>query len=59
MADKDPPNPTFRLPDPALVSRTMADVAERGQRIVSDFLKRQAGESPTRIRSRSAMPSSR
>ncbi|NGM23437.1 class I poly(R)-hydroxyalkanoic acid synthase [Roseomonas stagni] len=32
----------FRLPDPALVSRTMADVAERGQRIVTDFLKRQA-----------------
>ncbi|WP_198373461.1 PHA/PHB synthase family protein [Roseomonas rosulenta] len=47
MADKTPSNPaTFRLPDPALVSRTMADVAERGQRIVSDFLKRQAGESP-------------
>jgi polyhydroxyalkanoate synthase len=32
---------SFRLPDPALVSRTMADVAERGQRIVTDFLKRQ------------------
>ena len=32
----------FRLPDPALVTRTMADVAERGQRIVNDFLKRQA-----------------
>ncbi|KAA2212642.1 PHA/PHB synthase family protein [Teichococcus oryzae] len=32
----------FRMPDPALVSRTMADVAERGQRIVADFLKRQA-----------------
>jgi polyhydroxyalkanoate synthase len=46
MADKDPSNPAFRLPDPALVSRTMADVAERGQRIVSEFLKRQAGESP-------------
>ena len=46
MADKTPSNPAFRLPDPALVSRTMADVAERGQRIVSDFLKRQAGESP-------------
>ncbi len=30
-----------RLPDPALVSRTMADVAERGQRIVVDFLRRQ------------------
>ncbi|WP_372624777.1 PHA/PHB synthase family protein [Falsiroseomonas sp.] len=35
---------SFRLPDPALVSRTMADVAERGQRIVADFLKRQAGD---------------
>jgi polyhydroxyalkanoate synthase len=34
----------FRLPDPAVVSRTMADVAERGQRIVTDFLKRQAGD---------------
>lgn len=34
--------PDFRLPDPAIVSRTMADVAERGQRIVNDFLKRQA-----------------
>ena len=45
MADKDPTNPVnFRLPDPAVVSRTMADVAERGQRIVTDFLKRQAEE---------------
>ncbi|MBR0683597.1 class I poly(R)-hydroxyalkanoic acid synthase [Roseomonas eburnea] len=44
MADKESPSAaSFRLPDPALVSRTMADVAERGQRIVSDFLKRQAG----------------
>jgi len=44
MAEKENPNGTsFRLPDPAVVSRTMADVAERGQRIVSDFLKRQAG----------------
>ncbi len=51
MADKNDKTPTaFRLPDPALVSRTMADVAERGQRIVSDFLKRQAGSPPTRIR---------
>ncbi|MBP0446804.1 class I poly(R)-hydroxyalkanoic acid synthase [Roseomonas sp. SSH11] len=33
----------FRLPDPALVSRTMADVAERGQRIVAEFLRRQGG----------------
>ena len=44
MPENDNPSATsFRLPDPALVSRTMADVAERGQRIVTDFLKRQAG----------------
>ena len=36
----------FRLPDPALVTRTMAEVAERGQRIVTDFLKRQARAAP-------------
>jgi len=41
MAQDDTPS-GFRLPDPAVVSRTMADVAERGQRIVQDFLKRQA-----------------
>ncbi len=34
----------FRMPDPAIVSRTMADVAERGQRIVAEFLKRQNRE---------------
>ena len=33
--------PKLRLPDPAVVSRTMADVAERGQRIVAEFLRRQ------------------
>ncbi|MCE2921621.1 MAG: class I poly(R)-hydroxyalkanoic acid synthase [Roseomonas sp.] len=32
------------MPDPALVGRTMADVAERSQRIVADFLKRQADQ---------------
>jgi polyhydroxyalkanoate synthase subunit PhaC len=42
MAESD--NTSFRLPDPALVSRTMADVAERSQRIVADFLKRQADQ---------------
>jgi len=47
MADDKTPNhpspdlPGFRLPDPALVTRTMSEVAERGQRIVADFLKRQ------------------
>jgi polyhydroxyalkanoate synthase len=40
--DKLPDNPHFRMPDPELVTRTMAEVAERGQRIVLDFLKRQS-----------------
>ena len=38
---------SFRLPDPAVVSRTMADVAERGQRLVTDFLRRQAEDGTT------------
>ena len=45
---KDKPGqdgPNFNLPDPALVTRTMAEVAERGQRIVGDFLRRQSEES--------------
>lgn len=43
MSDTPPVKPPeFNLPDPALVSRTMAEVAERGQRIVQDFLKRQS-----------------
>jgi polyhydroxyalkanoate synthase subunit PhaC len=47
MADNNAPEPPhFALPDPALVSRTMADVAERSQRIVADFLRRQSDESP-------------
>ncbi|MBX9698075.1 MAG: class I poly(R)-hydroxyalkanoic acid synthase [Acetobacteraceae bacterium] len=43
MADQTPPEQRqpFRMPDPALVTRTMSEVAERGQRIVADFLKRQ------------------
>ena len=43
MADKNNKDtPQFGLPDPALITRTMAEVAERGQRIVADFLRRQA-----------------
>jgi polyhydroxyalkanoate synthase len=38
---------SFRLPDPAVVTRTMADVAERSQRIVTDFLKRQSNDAAT------------
>ncbi len=37
--------PEFRLPDPASMGRTMAEVAERSQRIVGDFLRRQAEDS--------------
>jgi polyhydroxyalkanoate synthase len=31
----------FKLPDPAIVGRSMADIAERSQRIVNEWLKRQ------------------
>ena len=31
----------FKTPDPETVSRSMADIAERSQRIASDWLKRQ------------------
>jgi polyhydroxyalkanoate synthase len=34
----------FKLPDPAAVGRSMADIAERSQRIVSEWLKRQGQE---------------
>ncbi len=46
MADPEKPDPGFKLPDPAEFSRTMTDVAERSQRIVSEWLKRQADEKP-------------
>jgi len=42
MAENEITETPFRLPDPTLVSRTMAEVAERSQRIVGEFLKRQA-----------------
>ena len=34
----------FRLPDPAVFGRSMADIAERSQRIVTEWLKRQGEE---------------
>ena len=36
-----PSGTDFKLPDPSAVSRSMADIAERSQRIVSEWLKRQ------------------
>ena len=45
MAEKDKTETTgFKLPDPAEIGRSMADIAERSQRLVSDWLKRQASE---------------
>ena len=45
MADSEKPeSPLFKLPDPATVGRSMADIAERSQRIVGDWLKRQSQE---------------
>ena len=34
----------FNLPDPAVVGRSMADIAERSQRLVAEWLKRQGHE---------------
>jgi len=43
MADvQKPETAPFRLPDPAEVGRSMADIAERSQRIVAEWLKRQS-----------------
>jgi polyhydroxyalkanoate synthase len=40
MAD-DKAGQSFKMPDPAMLSRNMADIASRSQRIVMEFLKRQ------------------
>jgi polyhydroxyalkanoate synthase subunit PhaC len=37
----------FKLPDPAEIGRSMADIAERSQRIVGEWLKRQTSEEHT------------
>ncbi|MBV8456636.1 MAG: class I poly(R)-hydroxyalkanoic acid synthase, partial [Acetobacteraceae bacterium] len=42
-----PESAGFKLPDPAEVGRSMADIAERSQRIVSDWLRRQAQREPS------------
>jgi polyhydroxyalkanoate synthase subunit PhaC len=36
----------FKLPDPTVVGRSMADIAERSQRIVGEWLKRQSQDRP-------------
>ena len=39
----DQPGPDVKLPDPLEVSRMMAKLADQSQRLVGEFLKRQAG----------------
>ena len=34
----------FKMPDPSVVGRSMADIAERSQRLVGEWLKRQSRE---------------
>ncbi len=51
MADPGKPDTVktaapMKLPDPAVVGRSMADVAERSQRLVTDWLNRQSHEQP-------------
>ena len=45
MAETDKPEAAgFKLPDAAEIGRSMADIAERSQRIVAEWLKRQSQE---------------
>ncbi len=44
MAETQKTETGFKLPDPAEIGRSMADIAERSQRIVGEWLKRQADE---------------
>ena len=45
MADTEKPDvPAFKFPDPAVLGRSMADVARRSQRIVTEWLKQQSQE---------------
>ena len=43
-ADRPEPQPDIVLPDPERLGRSMADIAARSQRLVGDWLKRQAAE---------------
>jgi polyhydroxyalkanoate synthase len=43
-ADQKPSDPTIKFPDPVEMSHTMARLAERGQKLVTEFLERQAAQ---------------
>ena len=47
MTDHTKLDPSQKLTDPAQLGRSMADIAERSQRIVGDWLKRQSQEKPS------------
>ncbi len=47
MAEPLTPETGFKLPDPQVLSRSMADIAERSQRIVGDWLERQSKTAPS------------
>ncbi len=46
-AKSESANPAVKLADPAVLSRSMADIAERSQRLVAEWLNRQSHEVPT------------
>ena len=47
MADTGKNEPaSFKMADPAVIGRSMADIAERSQRLVTDWLNRQSHEAP-------------
>ena len=41
-----PADMPFKMADPAVLGRTMADIAERSQRLVTDWLSRQSHDTP-------------
>ncbi|WP_297494577.1 alpha/beta hydrolase [Acidocella sp.] len=47
MSQEPVPEPDIRLPDAEALGRSMADIAGRSQRLVADWLKRQAAEGVT------------
>jgi polyhydroxyalkanoate synthase len=47
MADLPIPDPSYKLPDPEVLTRSMASIAERSQRLVGDWLERQSKLVPT------------
>jgi polyhydroxyalkanoate synthase len=47
MADSPLVEPPFKMPDPQEIGRSMANIAERSQRLVGDWLERQSRETPT------------